>query len=364
MKELLQGIRVVDFTWYLPGPFATQRLADRGAEVIKVEPPSGDPARSMPAIFAAFNRGKQSVVIDLKQSDGKEAALRLISDADVMVEGFRPGVMTQLGLGYEQVREIKPDIVYCSITGYGQTGPMSDLASHDLNYVALSGALSQLKDRTGRPIHPALTWADLVGGLAASEAIVSALFHRERSGEGRHLDISLVGAMASLMAHYREHPQGIPFLSGRIVNYAIYETADGRYVSLAALEEKFWERFCKHAGKEKWLQAYFSPAEDGNPIYEEIKQWFRSRPLQDWEAWGRKADCCLTPVLEPEEAWSHPQMKHDWATVGPSSAKPSIPELGEHTDLWLQSPKENQQETGSNSDQEPCPLKDDREGTC
>jgi crotonobetainyl-CoA:carnitine CoA-transferase CaiB-like acyl-CoA transferase len=335
VKPLLKGIRIVDFSWYLPGPFATQRLADRGAEVVKVEPPGGDPARRMPAIFHAFNRGKKSVVLDLKQPAGKEAALRLIGDADVVVESFRPGVMAQLGLGYEQVRETKPDIVYCSITGYGQTGPMSGFASHDLNYVSLSGALSQIKDDKGRPVHPALTWADLIGGIAASEAIVTALFRRERSGEGAHLDISLTGAMAVLMAHYRHQPEGIPFLSGRIVNYAIYETADGRYVSLAALEEKFWERFCKHAGREDWLHAYFSPTTEENRVYEEIKRWFRSRPLQDWEVWGREADCCLTPVLEPEEVWFHPQVKHDLAVVGLESADTRVPELGEHTVVLL-----------------------------
>ncbi|MDN4593653.1 CaiB/BaiF CoA transferase family protein [Polycladomyces subterraneus] len=335
MKPLLHGIRIVDFSWYLPGPFATQRLVDRGAEVIKVEPPGGDPARRMPAVFHAYNRGKKSVVIDLKQRAGKEAALRLIADADVVVESFRPGVMAQLGLGYEQVRKVKPDIVYCSITGYGQTGPMSGLASHDLNYVSLSGALSQIKDDKGRPVHPVLTWADLIGGIAASEAIATALFRRERSGEGAHLDISLTGAMSSLMAHYWYQPEGIPFLSGQIVNYAIYETADGRYVSLAALEEKFWERFCKHSGREDWLQAYFSPATEENPVYEEIKRWFRSRPLQDWEAWGLEADCCLTPILEPKEVWQHPQVKHDGGIIGLFSSDNRVPELGAHTEALL-----------------------------
>jgi crotonobetainyl-CoA:carnitine CoA-transferase CaiB-like acyl-CoA transferase len=274
-------------------------------------------------------------VLDLKQPAGKEAALRLIGDADVVVESFRPGVMAQLCLGYEQVRETKPDIVYCSITGYGQTGPMSGFASHDLNYVSLSGALSQIKDDKGRPVHPALTWADLIGGIAASEAIVAALFRRERSGEGAYLDISLSGAMVALMAHYRHQPEGIPFLSGRIVNYAIYETADGRYVSLAALEEKFWERFCKRAGREEWLHAYFSPTTEENPVYEEVKRWFRSRPLQDWETWGREVDCCLTPVLEPEEVWRHPQVKHDMSAVGLCSADTRTPELGAHTEALL-----------------------------
>jgi crotonobetainyl-CoA:carnitine CoA-transferase CaiB-like acyl-CoA transferase len=335
VKPLLQGIRIVDFSWYLPGPFATQRLADRGAEVIKVEPPDGEPARRMPAVFHAYNRGKKSVVIDLKQRAGKEAALRLIADADVVVESFRPGVMAQLGLGYEQVRKVKPDIVYCSITGYGQTGPMSGLASHDLNYVSLSGALSQIKDDKGRPVHPALTWADLIGGIAASEAIATALFRRERSGEGTHLDISLTDAMTALMAHYRYQPEGIPFLRGQIVNYAIYETADGRYVSLAALEEKFWERFCRRSGREDWLQAYFSPATEENPVYKEIKRWFRSRSLQDLEAWGREVDCCLTPVLEPEEVWQYPLIKHDGGIIGLSSHDTQIPELGAHTEALL-----------------------------
>jgi len=179
---MLEGIKIIDFTNYLPGPYATLRLADLGAEIIKVEPPEGDPARNTGIskqgsglVFLANNRQKKSITLNLKEKDGVETALKLIAHADVLIESFRPGVMEKLGLGFKAVQKVKPDIVYCSISGYGQKGLLSKLGNHDLNYMAVSGVLAQLKDKQGKPVHPSITIADYLGGFAANERILAGL---------------------------------------------------------------------------------------------------------------------------------------------------------------------------------------------
>lgn len=311
----LKGIVVLDFSHYIPGPFASLRLADFGAEVIKVEPPGGDLARSTlgpkdesSVILETNNSGKKSIAIDLKKREGVEIIKSLIKKADVLIESFRPGVMKRLGLGYEEVREVNDKIIYCSISGYGQNGDRVQLGSHDINYMALSGVLSQFKDSSGKPVHPTITLADSLGGMAASESIVAALFHRERTGKGAYLDISLVDSLASLMNnHFVAEEQtgkmnGLTVLSGQMICYAIYETKDNRFVALAALERKFWENFCEAVGRPEWLDAHHSFASDENPVFQELKQLFKSKTLKEWEKFGSEVDCCLTPIFNTNEA--------------------------------------------------------------
>jgi alpha-methylacyl-CoA racemase len=311
---MLDGIKIVDFTNYIPGPFATLRLAEFGADVIKVEAPEGDPARNTGEgyVFNAHNRGKKSIVINLKQTEGKMLALDLLARADVAVESFRPGVMEKLGLGYDAVKKVNPGIVYCSVTGYGRNGGMSDLGSHDLNYMSLSGALSQMKDGTGRPIHPTHTFSDYIGGMAASERILAGLVARGKTGEGSYHCISIADSMASLMANHvliekeTGFQHGVSVLNGSVIGYGLYETKDGRYVSLGALEPKFWRNFCQAVGREDWLPAHFSKPEDSNPIYHELVDLFKSKPFSAWAEFGIKVDCCLVPVLEAGELAEYP----------------------------------------------------------
>ncbi|MDQ0413970.1 CaiB/BaiF CoA transferase family protein [Mesobacillus stamsii] len=311
---MLKDIKIIDFTNYIPGPFATLRLAEFGAEVIKVEAPEGDPARNSGDgyVFNAHNRGKKSIVIDLKQQEGKSLALDLLAEADVVVESFRPGVMEKLGLGYEAVKKRNPGIIYCSVTGYGSDGEMSRLGSHDLNYMSLSGSLAQLKDSAGRPIHPTHTFSDYIGGLAASERILAALVARGRSGEGSNHCISIADSMASLMANHvliekeTGYEHGVSVLNGTIISYGIYETKDGRYVSLGALEPKFWNNFCQAVGRPDWQLAHDSRPEESNPVFTELVQLFKSKSLSEWSEFGRKIDCCLTPVLETAELKDDP----------------------------------------------------------
>lgn len=355
---MLEGIRVIDFTNYLPGPYATLRLADMGAEIIKIEPPTGDPARStgvspdgeIGPVFLAQNRGKKSITLNLKTEQGRNTALQLIANADAVIESFRPKVMEKFGLGYEQVKKVNPKVVYVSITGYGMEEPMAELGSHDLNYMALSGILAQLKDREGRPIHPSNTFADFIGGMAAAERLLAGLVSRLKTGEGSYHCLSLTDTMASFMTNHvlieqkTGYSQGVAVLNGTIVSYGLYETKDGRYVSMGALEPKFWHHFCHAVGREDWKIAHFSKANHQNPVYLELQELFKSKTLAEWTEFGRQVDCCLAPVLEAGELADFPyfrereiiydspsgerQVKMHSDLEGDSQALP--PAIGEH----------------------------------
>ena len=315
---MLKGLRVVDFSRYLPGPFASLRLADLGAEVIKVEPPlGGDPARQMGGelggaglLFLANNRDKKSVTINTKEKLGQELAFKIASKADVVIESFRPGVADALGIGYQALKKVKPDLIYCSLTGFGQSGLLSNLGSHDINYLALSGVLAQVKDKQGRPVQPSLQFADMIGGIGACEAILAALVKRSLTHEGSFLDYAMadtvIGMMTmhSLIQKVSGTGYGIPSITGGIIAYNIYETGDRRYVSLGALEKKFWVNLCRGIDQEDWIKEQFSPADMTNPIYIDLIKVFKSRTLKEWAEFGLKVDCCMMPILETEEMLS------------------------------------------------------------
>jgi crotonobetainyl-CoA:carnitine CoA-transferase CaiB-like acyl-CoA transferase len=338
---MLTGVKIIDFTRYLPGPFASMRLAELGAEVMKIEPLEGDPARhtAIPKelVFKANNRHKQSVTLNIKKEEGREIALRLIEKADVVLESFRPGVMEKLGLDYETVKKVKPDLVYCSITGFGSEGERSSQGSHDLNYMAASGILAQLKDERGKPVHPSITLADYMGGLAANEKILGGLLFKQRTGKGSYHCISIADVMTDMMDTHRlieeetGYPHGISLLNGSIVSYAVYETKDGRYVALAALEKKFWRNFCAAAEKEEWITEHVTPTSN-QAVFSDIQRLFKSRTLEEWNEFGQRVDCCLTPVLETNE------LNREKNGALPSSGGTSLlsaPKKGEHTRLVL-----------------------------
>lgn len=326
---VLEGVRVIDFTQYLPGPYATLRLADWGAEVIKVEPLKGDPARAFrltddDAIFSANNRNKKSITLNLKDSVGQQLALELIQTADVVMESFRPGVMAKLGLEYEKVKAKNNRIIYLSLTGFGQKSEIAALGSHDLNYLAMSGVLDQWRGNVDEPIHPSLTLADLIGGMAASEAIAAALFQREKTGQGAYIDLAIADVIFSLMtnhvmiSHLSEFEYGVPFLDGSLVNYHIYETKDHRYMSLSALEWKFWQNFCVAAERLEWVDAFPDKLSIHEPLFQDMKDLFLDRTQSEWTELGEKADCCLFPVLNVGEAASstYVQERHLVENIG------------------------------------------------
>ena len=359
---MLEGIRILDFTQYLPGPHATLRLADMGADVIKIEAPFGDLARfsldehAQSPVFLAQNRKKKSVVLNLKNEEDRKAALELAREADVVIEGFRPGVAARIGIGYEEIKSVKPDIIYCSLTGYGQTGSISHLGGHDINYMSLSGMLAQTKDQNGKPRLPSNTLADFIGGISASEAILAALVKRMRTNEGSYIDLAITKTLLPLMSNHiliesltgEEH--GVERLSGAFVCYTLYETSDQRFIAIGALEEKFWHNFCRGVGKEEWQKEQFSRAESGNPIYEEIQALIRTKSLSEWSRFAREVDCCMSPVLETSELIEAEELR-EWNLISDSGSYRYVtnqatgfsgltpdtepPALGEHTKEYV-----------------------------
>jgi alpha-methylacyl-CoA racemase len=321
----LQGIRVLDLTRLLPGAFCTLLLADMGADVVKVEEPgSGDYMRWHPplhegqsVLFNALNRNKRSLSLNLKSEAGRKVFLDLSGRADVVVEGNRPGVMDRLGLGWPVLHECNPKLVMCSITGYGQDGPFSQRAGHDLNYMAIAGALS-MNGRRGEAPHPlAVQVADIGGGgQAAATAILGALLSVARGGEGRYLDVSMTdGAFCWLavpLAQVRAQgsiPRGMHRLTGRYACYGVYECADGRFVSVGALEPKFWRALCEALGRPDLVEGQYAEGEAQERLRSEVASVFASRSRDAWgEALGG-LDVCCEPVLELEEVAQHPQIR-------------------------------------------------------
>src|SRR5207248_2791469 len=252
---LLSGVRVLDLSRLLPGAYCTQLLQAQGADITKIEPPTGDPIRGLPggeAYFDALHRGQQLLTLDLRTESGQKALRRRIVDADVLVEGFRPGVLDRIELGYASLREINPALVYCAITGYGSTGAMARRAGHDLNYLARSGALSLMPLRDGVPAIPGLQVADLAGGLQAAFLIAAALASREKTGRGQRVEVSMMDLIQSWTAMPRAARRagirGLP-LTGELPCYHVYAVADG-FLTVAALEHAFWGEFCQTIDRE------------------------------------------------------------------------------------------------------------------
>jgi len=322
----LDGVRVLDLTRLLPGPYATQLLADAGADVVKIEDTgAGDYARSMSptvrgrgAIFDAVNRGKRSVALDLKTDPGREAFLDLAATADVVIESFRPGVVDRLGVGPEAVRGRNEAVVYCSLSGYGATGPRSDRVGHDLNYAGLAGLLDMTRPSPDDPpTIPGYPIADMGGGLLAAFAVVSALLSRELGdGTGEFLDVGMTDAVVSFSqavapaAFAGEDPRpGETPLTGGVPWYDVYECADGRYVTVAALEPGFWENLCDVLGRPEWRDRHGTddPAER-EALREALAETFAERPREAWVERLGAADAAVEGVYAPAETLAHPQI--------------------------------------------------------
>ena len=307
------GLRVIDLTQLLPGAVTTLFLADLGADVIKVERPgAGDPMRAVPpmagemsAMFAAVNRNKRSVTLDLKTAAGKDVLHRLVADADVFIEGFRPGVAARLGAGYDELSALNPRLVYCSLSGYGQTGPYAHRPGHDLNYLAAAGVTAM----TGPPGEgPTLLGPQIAdvwgGGMTAAVAVLIALLERVSTGRGRYLDVAMLdGSTLGLINHLSAwfgagvaYERGAQPLNGGQANYGIYPAKDG-YVTVADFEEKFWRRTCAAIGRPDLADAH-GTAEAADAL----REVFATRTRAEWEEALSGEDSCFMPVLTPEEA--------------------------------------------------------------
>lgn len=317
----LAGVRVLDLSQLIPGPMVSLHLADMGAEVIKIEnPKGGDPMRhagvganAISKGFAALNRNKKSVALDLKDAAQRDTFQALAGTAGVVIEQFRPGVMDRLGLGYATLAARNPALVYTSITGYGQTeSPLRDQAGHDINYLAYAGILDQIGAAGGPPVLSNFQIGDLAGGsLSAAMGILAALFDAARSGRGRHVDIAMTDcAMAHAVVplyHIAEHgaapERGRGQLSGGRPYYGVYRCADDRYFALGALEPKFWRAFCQAIERPDLIDRQ---REGGEALAAELRALFARRSRDDWAAALAGIDACLSPVLSPEEAIRHP----------------------------------------------------------
>jgi crotonobetainyl-CoA:carnitine CoA-transferase CaiB-like acyl-CoA transferase len=313
----LAGIRVVDFTATIPGPLTTRILAQLGAEVWKVEPPDGDVARQM-SFHDFLNSGKRSVGLDLRSDTGRVAAHALVAASDVLVEGFRPGVMARFGLAYDDLAAARPDLVYCSISGFGQTGPRRRDPCHDINLMALSGLLNRHRDESGRLVEASLPapFADITAGLLAAIGILAAVAERSRSGRGRFVDISLLDASALLgfVGHATWAETGVDDGQPPLVDcphFTVYRTSDGRAISLGIAwhESRFWKTLCMTIGVE--ALAELSVAERmsrQDELRSTLAQIFARSPLATWVELLTGVEVPWAPLNDSGEASADPQL--------------------------------------------------------
>jgi len=310
LSRSLEGIRVLDFTRLYPGPLCTLMLADLGADVMKVEAPGGEMGRLMPPLkgdqslsFLQLNRNKRSLMLDLRKEEGRLIVKKLLESCDVLIESFRPGVMKRFGLDYENLRGEFTRLIYCSISGYGQTGSNSGKPGHDLNYISVAGIIGAQEKVS---ILPPVQIADSIGAFQASTAILAALFQRSRTGAGQFLDISLLdGAFFAIILLAGIQVSGLDakseqYLSGRLACYNIYRTLDDRYLTLALLEPKFWNHFCAQMQMPQLADRQFQ--ENQQELIEIIAERIATKPLTDWIEYFSTEDVCFAPVQSIAEA--------------------------------------------------------------
>jgi crotonobetainyl-CoA:carnitine CoA-transferase CaiB-like acyl-CoA transferase len=323
-KGPLTGIRILDLTQLYPGPLATMMLADLGADVVRLDHPSRlDILHFLPpfvgkesAAYLSLNRSKRSLGLDTGKETGRQVFFDLVRTADVVMEQFRPGVLDQIGIGYDQAVPFNPRIIYVSITGFGQNGPYRKKAGHDINYMALAGLLSQVKNG-GEMVLPGFQTADVVGGSYMGViACMVALWCRGKTGKGQKIDVSMMDGILPMLtlqlAQYwgsQENKENVNFLDGSFPFYGVYECADGKYVSLGALEQKFWAGFCQMASKPDWLPLQFPVGEEIGKVREEVAGLFKTNSRDEWLKLAELHDVCLSSINELEDLERDPQIQ-------------------------------------------------------
>ncbi len=361
MAGALDGCLVLDLSRYLPGSYCSMILADHGARVISVEDKRFEKERL--SFLDHMGRNKEHMTLNLKNEEGLEIFCELAKRADVLLEGFRPGVVDRLGVGYSHIKRINPRIVYCSVTGYGQTGPWKDRAGHDLNFVGDSGVLSLIGPKNALPAIPGVQLADLSGGLNSVIGILTALLAREQSGEGQYVDVSMTDSLMALLplvaglywTSGKTPERGDFVFSHRYAFYNVYETADGKYVCLGALERKFWKTVCDYFGVPEYVELQFDETRR-----EEIRDFFKGAFLRktrdEWTEIFGEMDVCLSGAMELDEALNSEYARERNmvlfdGSVGhgkpiglgfaaklagtPASLRSAPPKFGEHTDKIL-----------------------------
>lgn len=323
----LEGIKVLDLTRLAPGPYCTMILADLGAEVLKVEEPgspsgrraeqAGEAGTSLPRLlipdspFYALNRNKRSIAINLKTGEGKEVFYELARDADVLVEEMRPGVSKRLGIDYPALQKMNPRIVYCSVTGYGQTGPYRDMVGHDINYISMAGALSTIGPKGGPPAIPLNILADYAGGgMHAAIGILAALLIRGKTGRGQYLDVAMADGVVSLFTWiFSDYfgrgtvpERGAYFVSGGVPYYDVYQTRDGKYLTVGSIEPWFYANLCRALGREDLIPSQHASGAKLEEMRQAFREIFRTRTRDEWFALLAQADICVGKVLTLDEA--------------------------------------------------------------
>jgi len=329
----LEGIKIIDLSWQGPGPFCTMILGDLGAEVIRVGPPPAAGARqaarqtgSRAVAYQASNRNKKSILLDLKSEEGRNIFYRMAEESDVIVDGFRPGVVRRLGIDYSTINKINPRIIYCAISGYGQDGPYRDLPGHDINYISIAGALNLIGEAGRQPVIPLNLVADYGGGgMSAAIGILGAIIAREKTGKGQYIDISLTDTVISLLTQSVldgyffsgiAPERGESSLGGGYPNYAIYETKDGKFISFGCLEPWLWENLCREIDKEEFIP--FNPASERLPeqtgderrqeIFSSLRQLFLARTRDEWFDLLSQKDIPVGKVYSLDEVFNDPQV--------------------------------------------------------
>ncbi len=370
---MLRGLRLLDLSSRLPGPLCSLILSDLGMEVIRIEPPAllmkGDIFRKFPEeenpYFPMLNRGKKSVTLNLKTGRGRELFLKMAKVADVVLEGFRPGVLDRLGIGWSRLHEVNPRLIMASISGYGQEGKYRDAAGHDLNYLAQTGILAlNASSEMEHPACPPIQIADVGGGTyPAVIGILAALIERGGTDRGRWLDVSMVDGSFFLMGMAlfdhgigKRIAPGSPPIARGMVNYRVYETKDGQFVALGALEKNFWNAFCEAVHHPEWKRFYGDEtvmcSED---LLEEMRKLFLTKTRDEWDDYLRKWDVCFSPVRTMEEVAEDSYLKErkvfEWVTSSDGDRLPilrfpvaeqtamdkkrEVPKLGQHTESIL-----------------------------
>ncbi|MEX2246643.1 MAG: CoA transferase [Dehalococcoidia bacterium] len=372
----LDGIKVLDLSRLAPGPFCSMLLGDMGADVLLIEAPAegklapalvargGDPERA--AAYNILGRNKRSLQLNLREQEAREIFYKLAEGADVVLEGFRPGVVKRLGVDYETVSSRNPRLVYCSLSGYGQTGPYREVVGHDINYISIGGALGMIGWPDQPPAIPMNIIADFAGGgLHAAFGIVTALLARERTGRGQNVDIAMSDGVLYLLASLAGGPlagggsptRGGTILNGSVPHYNVYECSDGGWISIGSLEPHFYANLCRAMGREDFI-AHQYDASKREEIAEHLRSTFKTKTRDEWAEILRQTDICAAPVYSLEEALRDPHnlaremvVEVDHPTLGkvkhlgigtklsdtPGSVRSTAPRAGQHTDAVLAS---------------------------
>jgi crotonobetainyl-CoA:carnitine CoA-transferase CaiB-like acyl-CoA transferase len=315
MTQALARFRMLDLSRQLPGPFCSMLLADLGMDVIVIASPNDPLGMGIPIL----GRNKRSLTLNLKDPEGREIFQKLAREADVVLEGGRPGGAKKLGVDYETLKALNPRIVYCSISGYGQDGPYRDRVGHDVNYLGFAGVIDATGVREGQPVIPGVQIADIGGGaLTAVSGILAALLAREATGEGQYVDIGMMDGAVSwqVINVFNQLAQGTPqtrgatMLTGEHPCYALYETKDGRWVTVGALEPHFWRNLCNELGMPELIAQQFAGGEAREETFRRVRAKFKEKTMDEWVALLADKDICFGPVASVEEMLDDPQVQH------------------------------------------------------